>query len=74
MTVAACHPGEVMAQILEAVGVTPTELGRQLHVPANLITQIVNGKLTVIGEMPVEASVRDGCLMPENWAGEAPVV
>ena len=38
------HPGEVLADRLEAIGVLPTELARQLGVPANRITQIVNGK------------------------------
>ena len=43
MTVAVHHPGEILAQRLEAVGVSPTELARQLDVPANRITQIING-------------------------------
>lgn len=50
MTATAHHPGEVLAHKLEALGVTPTELARQLHVPANRITQIVNGKRGITGD------------------------
>jgi plasmid maintenance system antidote protein VapI len=44
MTVTAHHPGEILAHKLDALRVTPTELARQLHVPANRIIQIANGK------------------------------
>lgn len=37
------HPGEVLAHKLESLGVTPTELARQLHVPAN------NGQRAITG-------------------------
>ena len=47
MAAAAHHPGEVLAQRLEAVGALPTELARQLDVPANRITQIISGKLGI---------------------------
>jgi len=36
----AIHPGEILAEELEEISVTPTELARQLRVPANRITQI----------------------------------
>ncbi len=38
------HPGEILADELEALGVSPTELSRQIGVPANRISQIINGK------------------------------
>lgn len=63
MTAAVHHPGEVLAQKLEALGVTPTELARQLHVPANRITQIVNGKRAVTG---------DSALRLAHWFGDDP--
>jgi len=44
MTAAAHHPSEVLTQRLEAVGMLPIELARQIDVPANRITQIINGK------------------------------
>jgi len=40
----AIHPGEILADELSELGVTPTELARQLKVPVNRITQIVQGK------------------------------
>src|ERR671915_254037 len=46
----AIHPGEILADELEEIAVTPTELARQLRVPANRITQIVQGKRAVTGD------------------------
>ena len=63
MTKAVHHPGEVLAHKLEAVGVSPTELARQLHVPANRITQIINGKRGITG---------DSALRLAHWFGDAP--
>lgn len=63
MTTTAHHPGEILAHKLQALGVTPTELARQLHVPANRITQIVNGKRAVTG---------DSALRLAHWFGDDP--
>jgi antitoxin HigA-1 len=46
----AIHPGEVLAEELEEISVTPTELARQLRVPANRITQIVQSKRAITGD------------------------
>jgi antitoxin HigA-1 len=46
----AIHPGEILAEELEEISVTPTELARQLRVPANRITQIVQGKRSITGD------------------------
>jgi len=46
----AIHPGEILADELEEIAVTPTELARQLRVPANRITQIVQGKRAITGD------------------------
>jgi addiction module HigA family antidote len=43
------HPGEILAEELTDLGVTPTELARQLKVPANRITQIIQGKRSISG-------------------------
>lgn len=43
------HPGKVLAQELAAVGVKPAELARQIDVPANRISQIINGKRAITG-------------------------
>lgn len=63
MTTTAHHPGEILAHKLEALGVTPTELARQLRVPANRITQIVNGKRGITG---------DSALRLAHWFGDQP--
>jgi addiction module HigA family antidote len=44
------HPGEILADELRELGVTPTELSRQIQVPANRITQIVHGRRGVTGD------------------------
>ena len=46
----AIHPGEILAEELEETEITPTELARQLRVPANRITQIIQGKRSVTGD------------------------
>jgi antitoxin HigA-1 len=44
------HPGEVLADELQEIGVTPTELSRQIDVPANRITQIIHGRRGITGD------------------------
>jgi addiction module HigA family antidote len=44
------HPGEVLAEELNEIGVTPTELARQIKVPANRITQIIQGRRSITGD------------------------
>ena len=46
----AIHPGEILAEELAELATTPTELARQLKVPANRITQIVQGKRSITGD------------------------
>jgi len=46
----AIHPGEILAEELGAIAVTPTELARQLRVPANRVTQIIQGKRAITGD------------------------
>jgi addiction module HigA family antidote len=46
----AIHPGEILAEELAETAVTSTELARQLKVPANRITQIIQGKRAVTGD------------------------
>ena len=50
MTRPAIHPGEILADELEELNITPTELARQLSVPANRITQIIQGKRAITGD------------------------
>lgn len=50
MARSAIHPGEHLAEQLEALDMTAAELGRQLKVPANRITEILNGQRAITGD------------------------
>lgn len=50
MTRPTIHPGEILADELKELGVSPTELARQLNVPANRVTQIIQGKRAITGD------------------------
>ncbi len=50
MTRPPIHPGEILADELAEIGITPTELFRQLGVPPNRISQIVAGKRAITGD------------------------
>jgi antitoxin HigA-1 len=59
----AVHPGEVLADELQEIGVSPTELARKLAVPANRISQIIQGKRAITG---------DTALRLGHWFGMSP--
>jgi antitoxin HigA-1 len=44
------HPGEILADELEELGISPTELARQIDVPANRISQLISGKRSITGD------------------------
>lgn len=44
------HPGEILADELKELNVTPTELSRQIGVPPNRVSQIIQGKRSVTGD------------------------
>lgn len=44
------HPGEVLAEDLKALEMSAAELARQLKVPTNRITEIVNGQRAISGD------------------------
>jgi addiction module HigA family antidote len=46
----AIHPGEILADELAELGVTPTELSRQIQVPPNRITEIIHGRRGISGD------------------------
>ncbi len=46
----AIHPGEHLAEQLEELGMSAAELGRQLNVPTNRITAIINGQRMITGD------------------------
>lgn len=46
----AIHPGEVLADDLEALEMSAAELSRQIKVPTNRITAILKGQRAVTGD------------------------
>ena len=50
MAVTAIHPGEHLAEELKALDMSAAELARQLDVPTNRITQILNGMRAITGD------------------------
>ena len=46
----AVHPGRILQDELAELGITATEFARQIDVPANRISQIINGKRSITGD------------------------
>jgi addiction module HigA family antidote len=44
------HPGEILADELDELGISATALAREIGVPHNRITQIVGGKRAITGD------------------------
>jgi addiction module HigA family antidote len=57
------HPGEILAGELKEIGVAPSELARQIEVPANRISEIIRGRRGITG---------DTALRLGHWFGTAP--
>ncbi len=50
MAVTVIHPGEHLAEELRELGMSAAELARQLDVPTNRITEILNGRRAITGD------------------------
>ena len=50
MPVTAIHPGEHLAEELRELRMSAAELARQLEVPTNRITEILNGRRAITGD------------------------
>jgi addiction module HigA family antidote len=50
MALTAIHPGEHLAEELQALGMSAAELARKIDVPTNRVTQILNGTRSVTGD------------------------
>jgi len=62
----AIHPGEFLADELEEIGMTLTELARQIDVPPNRISQLIRGKR----DLTADTALRLGRFFgtgPELW-------
>jgi antitoxin HigA-1 len=50
VAVSAIHPGEHLAEELKELGMSAAELARQLDVPTNRVTEILNGRRAITGD------------------------
>jgi antitoxin HigA-1 len=50
MALTAIHPGEHLAEELEALDMSAAELARKIDVPTNRVTQILNGTRGITGD------------------------
>lgn len=53
MSRAPIHPGEILTDELEELGISASELARLIDVPANWITQIIAGKRAISADSAV---------------------
>jgi addiction module HigA family antidote len=66
MAVIAIHPGEHLAEELKTLGMSAAELARNLGVPTNRITQILNGQRAITGDTALRLAHFFGTT-PEFW-------
>ena len=66
MARSAIHPGEQLAEQLAALDMSAAELGRQLKVPPNRITEILNGQRAITGDTALRLAHFFGT-SPEFW-------
>src|SRR5258707_13520652 len=50
MTIPAIHPGKHLAEELRELRMSAAELARQLDVPTNRVTEILNGRRAITGD------------------------
>ena len=62
----AIHPGEHLAEELKALDMSATKLARQLKVPTNRVTGILNGQRAVTGDTALRLGHFFGT-SPEFW-------
>jgi len=66
MALTAIHPGEHLAEELDALGMSATELGRRIEVPTNRVTGILNGQRAITGDTALRLAHFFGT-SPEFW-------
>ena len=62
----AIHPGEQLAEELKALGMSAAELARQMQVPTNRVTEILNGQRALTGDTALRLGHFFGT-SPEFW-------
>jgi antitoxin HigA-1 len=66
MAITAIHPGEHLSEELHTLGMSAAELARNLDVPTNRITQIVNGQRAITGDTALRLA-HFFATSPEFW-------
>lgn len=66
MTLTAIHPGEHLAEELKELKMSAAELARNLDVPTNRVTGILNGQRAITGDTALRLSHFFGTT-PEFW-------
>ena len=66
MAIQAIHPGEHLAEELSELGMSAASLARQLAVPTNRITEILNGRRAITGDTALRLAHFFGT-SPEFW-------
>ncbi len=66
MPIPAIHPGEHLAEELRELHMSAAELARQLGVPTNRITGILNGRRSITGDTALRLAHFFGTT-PEFW-------
>ena len=66
MPLTAIHQGQHLAEELEALNMSAAELARQLKVPTNRITAIVNGQRSITGDTALRPA-HFFATTPEFW-------
>jgi addiction module HigA family antidote len=62
----AIHPGDQLAEELKALNMSAAELARQLRVPTNRVTHILNGQRAITGDTALRLGHFFGT-SPEFW-------
>ncbi|HZT29664.1 MAG TPA: HigA family addiction module antitoxin [Bryobacteraceae bacterium] len=60
------HPGEILRETLEDLGISMNRLSKEMHVPANRISSIVAGQRAITGETALRLARYFGTT-PEYW-------
>jgi addiction module HigA family antidote len=66
MPLSAIHPGEHLAEELRELGMAAAELARQIDVPVNRITGIINGQRAITADTALRLGHWFG-VSPEFW-------
>ncbi|CCJ09052.1 HigA family addiction module antitoxin [Methylocystis sp. SC2] len=60
------HPGEILARHLQELGLTASDLARDIDVPVNRVTAILNGQRGVTADTALRLGHWFG-VQPEDW-------